>query len=139
MCDALHVTHKINVLYYRCHPVCRVYFHAAYYYLEDPPFVSHTVPTLPNSDWWKHKQESHVVTVDGFARHVANLHVDGDIGFSKEYEIIQEESMNFDFSTESSQLPENKSKNRYLNIVPCKLINYNKSCYCNPFIYFMRI
>lgn len=96
----------------------QVYFHAAYYYLEDPPFVSHTVPTLPNSDWWKHKQESHVVTVDGFARHVANLHVDGDIGFSKEYEIIQEESMNFDFSTESSQLPENKSKNRYLNIVP---------------------
>ncbi|KAL5237711.1 hypothetical protein ACI65C_005121 [Semiaphis heraclei] len=106
------------VLFWQCHPVCRVYFHAAYYYLEDPPFVSHTVPTLPNSDWWKHKQESHVVTVDGFARHVANLHVDGDIGFSKEYEIIQEESMNFDFSTESSQLPENKSKNRYLNIVP---------------------
>ncbi|XP_060848489.1 tyrosine-protein phosphatase 99A-like isoform X2 [Rhopalosiphum padi] len=96
----------------------QVYFHAAYYYLEDPPFVSHTVPTLPNSDWWKHKQESHVVTVDGFAKHVANLHVDGDIGFSKEYEIIQEESMNFDFSTESSQLPENKTKNRYLNIVP---------------------
>lgn len=96
----------------------QVYFHAAYYYLEDPPFASHTVPTLPNSDWWKHKQESHVVTVDSFAKHVADLHVDGDIGFSKEYEIIQEGSMNFDFSTESSQLPENKTKNRYLNIVP---------------------
>lgn len=102
--------------------MCRVYFHAAYYYLEDPPFVSHTLPTLPNSDWWKHKEESHIVTVEGFARHVASLHADGDIGFSKEYEIIQEESMNFDFSTESSQLPENKTKNRYLNIVPCKLM-----------------
>lgn len=108
--------------------MCRVYFHAAYYYLEDPPFVSHTVPTLPNSDWWKHKEESRVVSVDSFAKHVAGLHVDGDIGFSKEYDIIQEESINFDFSTEASQLPENKSKNRYLNIVPCKLINIYQCC-----------
>lgn len=82
--------------------------------------MSHTIPTLPNSDWWKHKKESRIVTVDGFASHVSSLHADGDIGFSKEYEIIQEESMNFDYSTDASQLPENKSKNRYLNIVPCE-------------------
>ncbi|XP_050425716.1 tyrosine-protein phosphatase 99A-like isoform X2 [Adelges cooleyi] len=106
------------ILLWQCHTVCRVYFHAAYYYLEDPPCLSHTIPTLPNSDWWKHKEESHVVTVDAFERHVSSLHADGDIGFSKEYEIIQEESINCDFSTDASQLPENKSKNRYLNIVP---------------------
>ncbi|XP_050529744.1 tyrosine-protein phosphatase 99A-like isoform X3 [Daktulosphaira vitifoliae] len=107
-----------TVLFWKCHNVCRVYFHAAYYYLEDPPCVINTLPTLPNSEWWKHKEESQIITVDEFGKHVTNLHVDGDIGFSKEYEIIQEESINFEFSTDASQLPENKSKNRYLNIVP---------------------
>lgn len=46
-----------------------------------------------------------------------NLHADGDIGFSREYEAIQSSANDLHLSCEHSQMPENKSKNRYLNIV----------------------
>ena len=56
-----------------------------------------------------------------FSNHVAALHADGDIGFSKEYEAIQVSSAQQEFNSEYSQHPENKNKNRYLNILACKL------------------
>lgn len=55
-----------------------------------------------------------------FARHVQELHADGDIGFSKEYESIQNDAANEINSSEDSQHPDNKPKNRYLNIIACK-------------------
>ena len=55
-----------------------------------------------------------------FQKHVAELHLDGDIGFSKEYEAIQATSVQEEYPAEHSQHPENKQKNRYLNIVACK-------------------
>lgn len=58
--------------------------------------------------------------INEFAKHVAELHADGDIGFSKEYEAIQNESINEEFPSEHSQHPDNKQKNRYLNIIACK-------------------
>lgn len=60
------------------------------------------------------------VPVNEFAKHVAELHADSDIGFSKEYEAIQNESINEEFPSEHSQHPDNKQKNRYLNIIACK-------------------
>ena len=54
-------------------------------------------------------------------QHVADLHADGDIGFSKEYEAIQAASAQDHHPAEHSQHPDNKQKNRYLNIVACKL------------------
>lgn len=66
------------------------------------------------------------VPINEFAKHVAELHADGDIGFSKEYEAIQNESINEEYPSEHSQHPDNKQKNRYLNIIACK---------CNSFIY----
>lgn len=63
------------------------------------------------------------VPVNEFAKHVASLHADGDIGFSREYEAIQNESID-DLPCEHSQHPENKRKNRYLNITACKLVIY---------------
>ncbi|KAE8740671.1 hypothetical protein FOCC_FOCC013819 [Frankliniella occidentalis] len=91
-------------------------FHASYYYLDDPPRAP--PPTL--IDWDAQTEESGMKTsvpVDMFAKHVAELHADSDIGFSKEYDEIQLSRLQEDFSTEISQSEDNKAKNRYLNIL----------------------
>ena len=70
------------------------------------------------------------IPVDSFSTHVGNLHADGDIGFSKEYELIQNDAAKKDLNTEIGTLPDNKSKNRYMNIVACKLYKVHcKNCY----------
>ncbi|XP_045539589.1 uncharacterized protein LOC106708966 [Papilio machaon] len=51
-----------------------------------------------------------------FVRHVASLHADGDIGFSKEYEIVVAKSAALGHTSHHSYRPENRLKNRYLNI-----------------------
>ncbi|XP_072945754.1 uncharacterized protein [Epargyreus clarus] len=51
-----------------------------------------------------------------FAAHVAALHADGDIGFSKEYEIVVAKSAALAHTSHHSYRPENRMKNRYLNI-----------------------
>ncbi|XP_035225957.1 tyrosine-protein phosphatase 99A-like isoform X2 [Stegodyphus dumicola] len=90
----------------------RKYFQAAYYYLDDPPrkrTTSETSKTFGIND-------STSVHVSVWPDHVCSLHADGDIGFSKEYEAIQQ-STDLELSSECSQLVENKNKNRYVNIV----------------------
>uniref|UniRef100_A0A2M4BET6 Protein tyrosine phosphatase n=1 Tax=Anopheles marajoara TaxID=58244 RepID=A0A2M4BET6_9DIPT len=94
-------------------------FHAAYYYLDDPQPCQGSQAGL--IDW---EGPSDVggevrcpVPVADFAKHVAQLHADGDIGFSKEYEAIQGEALNDEYPSENSQHPENKGKNRYLNVI----------------------
>ncbi|XP_053618807.1 uncharacterized protein LOC128680080 isoform X2 [Plodia interpunctella] len=51
-----------------------------------------------------------------FPHHVAALHADGDIGFSKEYEIVVTKSAALGHTSHHSHRPENRQKNRYLNI-----------------------
>ncbi|KAF8785289.1 Tyrosine-protein phosphatase 99A like protein [Argiope bruennichi] len=90
----------------------RKYFQAAYYYLDDPPrkrATSELSKTFGDSDGGS-------IDVSAWPDHVCNLHADGDIGFSKEYETIQQ-ATDLDLSSECSQLAENKNKNRYVNIV----------------------
>ena len=67
---------------------------------------------------------SGAVAVPSFWRHVSALHADSDIGFSKEYEEVQRlsQSKECDFPFDHCKQPENKIKNRYLNIVACKFI-----------------
>ncbi|CAH0561937.1 unnamed protein product [Brassicogethes aeneus] len=96
-------------------------FHASYYYLDDPPCCVPTAsldwnsPPNPNSDGeMDHKG---AIPVQLFARHVQELHADGDIGFSKEYEAIQAEATTDEHESEFSQHPDNRAKNRYLNII----------------------
>ncbi|XP_066996985.2 tyrosine-protein phosphatase 99A isoform X2 [Anabrus simplex] len=86
-------------------------FHAAYYYLDDPPRAP--PPTL--LDWDGDMKTA--IPVHLFPKHVSELHADGDIGFSKEYEAIQTASTQEEYSSEHSQHPDNKQKNRYLNIL----------------------
>ncbi|XP_054721502.1 tyrosine-protein phosphatase 99A-like [Uloborus diversus] len=92
--------------------VFRKYFQAAYYYLDDPPrkrATSENSKTFGDID-------NASVPVSLWSEHVSGLHADGDIGFSKEYEAIQQSS-DLELSSECSQLVENKNKNRYVNIV----------------------
>lgn len=63
-------------------------------------------------------EERTAVVIQKFVQHVANLHADGDIGFSKQYEFIQSECGKF--TAENSQYVENKEKNRYQNILACE-------------------
>lgn len=66
-------------------------------------------------------EKREAVLVENFAKHVSQLHADGDIGFSREYELIQSESIADEHASEHSQHPDNKGKNRYLNIIACKI------------------
>nr|CAD7455446.1 unnamed protein product [Timema tahoe] len=88
-------------------------FRAAYYYLDDPPRAP--PPTIV--DWTETGEANTAVSMHLFSEHVKELHADGDIGFSKEYEAIQAASTQEEYSTEHSQHPDNKTKNRYLNIL----------------------
>nr|CAD7403677.1 unnamed protein product [Timema cristinae] len=88
-------------------------FRAAYYYLDDPPRAP--PPTIV--DWTETGETNTAVSMHLFSEHVKELHADGDIGFSKEYEAIQAASTQEEYSTEHSQHPDNKTKNRYLNIL----------------------
>ncbi|XP_026734013.1 uncharacterized protein LOC113498263 [Trichoplusia ni] len=56
------------------------------------------------------------VRAAAFPAHVAALHADGDIGFSKEYEIVVAKSAALGHTSHHSHRPENRLKNRYLNI-----------------------
>ena len=54
------------------------------------------------------------VNVLDFPNHVARLHADSDIGFSREYnEILRYSSDGVNATSEHSQHPDNKHKNRY--------------------------
>lgn len=94
---------------------CRNCLHAAYYYLEDSPPLPQT-----NVSDWDTKDSKSTISLSEFATHVAKLHADGDIGFSKEYETIQAVSKCHNFPAEFSLNQENKAKNRYLNVLSCK-------------------
>lgn len=96
-------------------PIFRKCFHTAYYFLDYPP---RNVPTLQEWENTEQDGERTAVAIQKFVQHVASLHADGDIGFSKEYEFIQSETGKF--TAENSQYVENKAKNRYLNILACE-------------------
>lgn len=91
----------------------RKYFQAAYYYLDDPSQSRGTTPQL--SEIFDENEYSSV-PVPIWSKHVQDLHADGDIGFSKEYDAIQT-CTDIDLCCEHSQMAENKNKNRYVNIV----------------------
>ncbi|XP_054722094.1 tyrosine-protein phosphatase 99A-like, partial [Uloborus diversus] len=90
----------------------RKYFQAAYYYLDDP-LGNRASPQLSETF---DDSEYAAIPIHLWQKHVSELHADGDIGFSREYEAIQQ-ATDLDLSSEHSQMMENKNKNRYVNIV----------------------
>ena len=98
--------------------VWKKYCESAYYIIEDPPKMAHPVG-IP--DWEEEPGpdgDRGAVHVDDFAAHVTRLHADSDIGFSREYdEILRYSNKSVNATHEHSSHPDNKLKNRYLNIV----------------------
>lgn len=103
--------------------ILRRCFRASYYYLDDPTSLS--VPTACDWDQQKENGVNTAIPINMFAKHVASLHADSDIGFSKEYDTIQSSSIE-GHTVINSQLPDNKTKNRYLNILACKQFGFSK-------------
>ena len=115
--DMAFIEEKVTCFFY----VYRKCFHAAYYYLDDPPCQAPTGSLINWEDPVEVAGEVRsAVPVNEFSKHVAELHADGDIGFSKEYESLQNDSAVDECPSEHSQHPDNKAKNRYLNIIACE-------------------
>ncbi|KAK0168443.1 hypothetical protein PV327_002243 [Microctonus hyperodae] len=87
-------------------------FQTTYCFLDYPP---RNVPT--HQEWENSKQDGErtAVVVSQYVQHVAALHADGDIGFSKEFELFPKETELY--IADNSKSAENQSKNRYGNII----------------------
>ena len=114
---------KYKLLHFRPY---RQYFKAAYYYLDEPHRIipPATLPDwedAPGPDPGATEGVSGAIPVVDFSTHVTKLHADTDAGFSQEYSDIQKYCLKqVKASFDHSSHPDNKCKNRYLNIVACK-------------------
>ncbi|CAB4058090.1 PTPRG [Lepeophtheirus salmonis] len=119
----------------------RKYFNESYYYLDESP--STPAPSLvPDWDIESNTTDASIGSVmigvssigssssassgttrrtaipaHMFIQHVDNLHALNDAGFSSEYEMIQAMTSISDYPADSSYLADNKTKNRYHNVV----------------------
>ena len=67
------------------------------------------------------------IKVTDFLQHVQDLHANSDDGFSMQFDEIGAQTRT-DLPAEHSDLPENKNKNRYVNISACKYTHTQVVC-----------
>ncbi|XP_059152199.1 tyrosine-protein phosphatase 99A-like isoform X2 [Physella acuta] len=96
---------------------CRRLFHAAYYYLTVPSNSQPTPTTIVQVEEPSEEKHYSDVSVVDFISHVEQMHMDSDIGFSQEFDEINRITHSDKYKCENSNLNDNKSKNRYINIV----------------------
>ncbi|XP_061423043.1 receptor-type tyrosine-protein phosphatase gamma-like isoform X3 [Lethenteron reissneri] len=88
-------------------------FQTAHFYVEDND-SPRVIPAIPLAAM---PEEMEGIPVKQFPRHVARLYADGQRGFAQEFEEIQRSTMGNGVTADQTNHPENKSKNRYINIV----------------------
>ncbi|KAH9504817.1 Tyrosine-protein phosphatase 99A, partial [Bulinus truncatus] len=96
---------------------CRRLYQAAYYYLAVPSNSQQTPQTVISVEEPSEEKQYPDIAVADFILHVEQMHMDSDIGFSQEFDEINRTSYSDKYPCESSNLNDNRNKNRYINIV----------------------
>ncbi|XP_055882183.1 tyrosine-protein phosphatase 99A-like isoform X6 [Biomphalaria glabrata] len=96
---------------------CRRLYQAAYLYLAVPSNSQPTAQTIITVEEHSEEKQYPDIGVADFISHVEHMHMDSDIGFSQEFDEINRTSYSDKYPCESSNINDNRSKNRYINIV----------------------
>ncbi|KAM4720990.1 receptor-type tyrosine-protein phosphatase gamma isoform 2-T2 [Rhinophrynus dorsalis] len=90
-------------------------FQTAHFYVEDsssPRVVpNESIPIIPIPD------DMEAIPVKQFIKHISDLYSNNQHGFSEEFEEVQRCTADMNITAEHSNHPDNKHKNRYINIV----------------------
>ncbi|XP_053172661.1 receptor-type tyrosine-protein phosphatase gamma [Scomber japonicus] len=110
------------LVYWRMNALCsllcikyRRCFQTAHFYVEDsnsPRVVANeTIPVISIPD------DMEAIPVKQFIKHVSELYSNNQHGFSEDFEEVQRCTADMKITSEHSNHPDNKHKNRYINIV----------------------
>ncbi|KAM4651355.1 receptor-type tyrosine-protein phosphatase gamma isoform 1-T1 [Discoglossus pictus] len=90
-------------------------FQTAHFYVEDsssPRVVpNESIPIIPIPD------DMEAISVKQFVKHISELYSNNQHGFSEDFEEVQRCTADMNITAEHSNHPDNKHKNRYINIV----------------------
>uniref|UniRef100_A0A8C5Q7Z3 Receptor-type tyrosine-protein phosphatase gamma n=1 Tax=Leptobrachium leishanense TaxID=445787 RepID=A0A8C5Q7Z3_9ANUR len=90
-------------------------FQTAHFYVEDsssPRVIpNENIPIIPIPD------DMDAISVKQFIKHITELYSNNQHGFSEDFEEIQRCTVEMNITAEHSNHPDNKHKNRYINIV----------------------
>uniref|UniRef100_A0A672I9Z0 Receptor-type tyrosine-protein phosphatase gamma n=1 Tax=Salarias fasciatus TaxID=181472 RepID=A0A672I9Z0_SALFA len=95
--------------------LCRRFFQTAHFYVEEsssPRVVANeSIPIIPIPD------DMEAIPVKQFVKHIMELYKNNMQGFAEEFEEVQRSTADLKITAEHSNHPDNKHKNRYINIV----------------------